>query len=72
MNVKFVLYNIELNFWLFTIRFLQTSPTLRYLVPRIYNFVNSKLFNQLIVPSIVFAALGLSMGFVLGAFIFFG
>ena len=48
MNAKFVLYNIELNFWYFTIRFLQTSPTLRYLVPRIYTFVHSKFFNQLI------------------------
>ncbi len=72
MNAKLVLYSLELNFWYLTIQFLQTSKTLRYLVPRIYIFVNSKIFNQIIIPSMVFAALGLSVGFVLGALIFFG
>ncbi len=72
MNAKLVLYSLELNFWYLTIQFLQTSKTLRYLVPRIYIFVNSNIFNQIIIPSMVFAALGLSVGFVLGALIFFG
>ena len=72
MNVRFFLYNIELNFWHFIIHFLQSSPTLQYLVPRIYIFLNSKLFNEIIIPSLVFAALGLSFGFVIGASFFFG
>jgi hypothetical protein len=71
MNAKLMLHSLELNFWHLTILFLSTSPTLRYIAPRIYALVHSKLFNQLVIPSIVYAALGMSLGFVLGAFNFF-
>jgi len=71
MNARFVLHRLELNFWHVTIPILRTSPTLRYIVPRVYTFVQSKIFNQVIVPTMIYAALGLSLGFVFGVFYFF-
>lgn len=71
MNAKFVLRRLELNFWHITIPILRKSGTIRYLVPRLYALVRSKFFNQMIVPTIISATLGLSLGFIIGTFNFF-
>ncbi|MEN8173087.1 MAG: hypothetical protein ABFS03_09440 [Chloroflexota bacterium] len=71
MNAKFVLHRLELNFWHTAIPIMGSSPTVRYLVPRVYGFLQSKTYNEFIIPGVISAAIGLSLGFVLGILYYF-
>ena len=67
MSAKPILHQIEISFWDVFIPFLNKSPLIRYLVPRVYRVLHLKEFQNTVKYALILTIIGLMLGFVLGA-----
>ena len=66
MSVKVFLHQLELGFWDAFIPLMNQSPSVRYVVPRIYRLFHIKEFQDTVKHTLVLFILGLVLGFILG------
>jgi hypothetical protein len=67
MSLKVLLHQLELGFWDTFIPLMNKSPSVRYIVPRVYRLLHIKEFQDTVKLTLVLSIVGLMLGFVLGA-----
>jgi hypothetical protein len=66
MSVKVLLHQLELSFWDVFIPLINKSPSLRYIVPRVYRLLHIKEFQDMAKLALILTIAGLIIGFLMG------
>lgn len=67
MSVKALFHQLELSFWGAFIPLMHKSPSVRFVVPRVYRLFHIQEFQKTVKLTLALTILGLILGFTLGA-----
>ena len=64
MSVKALLNRLELSFWDTFIPLMNKSPSVRYIMPRLYRLLHIKEFQDTLKYTVILTIVGLILGFI--------